>query len=112
MVCWYCYWGWPKQVADIYNEALRKLGGYDAPLKFGPGHIVWEDENFDMAESCLKNLKVNRHDFTDAELEIVRESLLALSELPIGIRCPEPDDYNGTNHENFPPDNGVIMERI
>jgi hypothetical protein len=51
-ICWFCYWGWPKPVADIYLKALAKLDGYDSPLHFGPAHIIWDDENFDRADAA------------------------------------------------------------
>src|SRR3990170_4665508 len=37
-ICWYCYWGWPKPVAEIYQSALRELAGDESPLHYGMGH--------------------------------------------------------------------------
>lgn len=52
-ICWYCHWGWAKPVADIYEKAVDLLDGDSSPLEFGPAHVVWSDENFEMAEECL-----------------------------------------------------------
>lgn len=67
-ICWSCHWGWPKPVADIYLEALRRLDGYDFPLKFSGSHVVWEDENFNLAESCLESFDKYRGDYSEEEL--------------------------------------------
>ncbi len=81
-ICWYCYWGWPKLVAEIYQKALKDLNGYDFPLQFGPGHIVWSDENFDSAEWCLENFDKYKGDYSDEELTIVKWSLEELASFP------------------------------
>ena len=112
MICWYCHWGWPKPVAEIYEKALKKLGGHDSPLLFGPAHIVWEDENFDCVDQCLKDFEENKGDYSDKELEIVRQSLEELKELPLCIRCIEPEDYDGEYPNQFPPPNGIEMVKI
>lgn len=52
---YFSYWGWPKQIADIYDEAVRRLNVNEHPLLFGPAHIVWEDENFSHYQHCLNN---------------------------------------------------------
>lgn len=71
-ICWYCYWGWAKPVAEIYQRALNDLNGYESPLLDGPGHIVWSDENFDSAEWCLEHFDDYKLDnYSDEELEIV-----------------------------------------
>jgi len=102
--CYYCYWGWPEKVAEVYKKALEKLNGYDWPLKYGPAHIVWEDENFDYAEECLKKFDYNGYaDFSKKELDIVKESLIELCEIPIDERDIVPDDYDGLHPENYPP---------
>ncbi len=102
-VCWYCYWGWSKKVAEIYQEALRQLGKNESPLHFGPGHIVWEDENFNLAEWCLEHFDEHLNDYTDGEMKIVKWSLEELAKLPLNIRCPKPDNYDGEYPALYPP---------
>jgi hypothetical protein len=111
MLCWYCYWGWPEEVYSIYQEAVERLDGYDAPLLFGPSHIVWEEENFDCAEWCLEHFDEYRGDYSEKELTVVRESLEKLVALPLSRRDIEPPDYDGRHPENYPPPPGVQMVR-
>lgn len=108
-ICWYCYWGWPKIIADIYDHALSELDNYSDPLHFGPAHIVWEDENFDQAEWCLENFDKYKGGFTEKELTIVKQSLEELSKVPINLRDIVPDDYDLEYPENFPPPKDVKM---
>lgn len=109
-ICWYCHWGWAKPVAEIYKKALRALDGDKWPLHFGPSHIVWEDENFDRAEWCLEHFDEYKGDYSDVELEIVKQSLKELASLPEDVRCVEPEDYDGQHPELYPP--SVEMEFI
>ena len=44
-LCYYCHWGWPKPIADIYDKYLEIAGS--SAMHFGPAHVVWEDENFE-----------------------------------------------------------------
>ena len=108
-MCWYCYWGWLKPVADIYDKALNDLGDYDSPLHFGPAHIVWEDENFDSAEWCLKHFEKYRGDHSATDLAIVKRSLEELAALPLSVRCIKPEDYDDEHPELFPPPDGIEM---
>ena len=116
-VCWDCHWGWPKPVADIYDKALADLGGYESALEFGPGHIVWSEENFDFAERCLESFDADRDkwgwsdEYSESELAIVKRSLQELAALPLAVRCVEPEDYDGEHPELFPPPEGVEMVR-
>jgi len=111
-ICWYCYWGWPKAVADIYLEALAALNGDETLLKFGPAHIVWSDENFDGAQWCLDHFdEYRREEYSDAEHEIVRESLRKLLLVPEELRDCVPHDYDDEHPENFPPPAGVEVIR-
>lgn len=89
-------------IADIYEEALEKLGGDDIPLKFGPAHIVWEDENFDSADWCLEHFDEHRGDYTEADLVVVRDSLERLVNVPDELKMP-PTGYDGENPGLFPP---------
>ncbi len=114
-ICWHCYWGWPKQVATIYREAVSKLDGWNEGLTYGPGHIVWADENFydDSIDFCLAKCDdpESLERWSANQIAISRESLLKLREVPESIRC-EPEDYDDENPKNFPPAAGLIMERV
>ncbi len=117
MVCWYCYWGWPKPVADIYLEARKVVG--EAALKYGPGHIVWGDENFnwESVEWCLEHFDdpryQNSEDWSAEVKEVVRSSLKKLLELPDDILDPEPEDYDDNSDPgDFPPPPNLEMVRV
>jgi hypothetical protein len=103
MICWFCHWGWPKPIAEIYQRAVRDLNGDSGPLHFGPAHIVWEDENFDSARWCLDRFDDYRGDCTDSELAIVERSLVELNALPRSAWDVVPADYDGRHPENYPP---------
>ena len=113
-ICWYCHWGWSKPVAEIYQEALRRLDGDDSPLKFSASHIVWEDENFedDNIAWCLENFEKYKADYSDNDLSVVRWSLEELAKIPEDVRCPEPEDYDDMNPHLFPPHAGVEMVEV
>lgn len=108
MICWHCYWGWPKPVAEIYKKALAALNGDWFPLHFGPSHIVWEDENFDSAEWCLQHFDKYKGNYTKEDLAIVKRSLEELVALPKSDWDVEPKDYDGEHPEDYPP--AVEME--
>lgn len=112
MICWYCHWGWPKPVADIFLDAKAELGGNDYPLLYGPAHVVWADENWDCAQGCLDEFERWRGDNSDEDLAIVRRSLEQLAALPADVWDVEPGDYDGKHPENYPPPVGVEMVRI
>lgn len=102
-ICWYYYWGWPKPVADIYKKALLALDGNKWPLHFGPSHVVWEDENFGSASWCIEDFNDYRGDYSQAQLDVVLQSLKELVDLPRHAWDVEPKDYDGEHPENFPP---------
>lgn len=110
-ICWFCHWGWPKPIADIYIRALHDLGGDDRPLHFGPAHVVWEDENFDSAEWCLENFEEYAGGFSEKDLVVVRRSLEELTRLPLSIRR-EPEGYDDEHPEMFPPPEGLAMVKM
>lgn len=116
--CWYCYHGWPKQVAEIYLRSIKDIGSSN-PLLYGPSHIVWSDENFNDSaiESCIKfwekENEAMRCDYRRS-MPIIRRSLEELKSLPESVRCPEPpgwdDDEDADEYpENYPPAVGVEM---
>jgi hypothetical protein len=109
-ICWYCHWGWAKPVAEIYQDALDALGGDESPLLYGPGHIVWDDENFDdrCIRICIKNFDKYSGDYSIKQLCMVRISLLELLALSPEQRDIEPDDYDGENPQNYPPKCEVV----
>jgi|SRR3972149_2832337 len=102
-VCWFCFWGWPKPIQDIYNVAVQELQGNNTALLYGPAHIVWSDENFDSAQWCLDHFEDSTGGFTEWELNVVRESLEKLVAVPDKYKN-WPTDYDGQHPENFPPD--------
>lgn len=110
-MCWYCHWGWSEPVAAIYEKALNDLEGEDSTLLYGPAHIVWADENWDQAQSCLDDwdelIESYSSDgmgpFKSEDLEIVKRSLQELIALPQDQVEIEPDDYDGMNPKNYPP---------
>jgi len=111
-ICWSCFWGWPRPVAEIYQRALSALDGDASPLWFGPSHIVWSDENFESAEWCLEHFEEYTGDWGEVELGIIRRSLEQLSNIPMEVRCVEPESYNGENPELFPPADGIEMIKV
>ena len=100
--CYWCYYGWPRPIRDIFDQALGKLGGDDGPLHFGPAHIVWEDENFDSAQRCLDRFEEYGEHLTDQQREVVRWSLEQLLAVPDEFKR-EPEGYDGENPEDYPP---------
>jgi hypothetical protein len=110
--CWYCYWGWPKPVYDIYAEAVRRLGGSGSALETGPSHAVWADENFDLAESSLQRFDDYDGNYSDETLNVVRWSLEELAKVPLSVRCPEPEGHqntDGAEPKDWPPPNDAVM---
>jgi len=82
-------------------------------MHYGPAHIVWEDENFDSAQGCLndfENWKRQWNDdrYSDAELEVVRKSLIELIAVPYEFKH-EPEEYDDENPENYPPPDDWVM---
>ena len=114
MICWYCYWGWPKQLADIYDAGEAAAG--ESAMDYGPAHVVWADENWDSVEDCLREFDVwvrdwNAGRYTSEQLEVVRQSLLALQALPADVLEAEPADYDGEHPDRYPPAAHLIMVR-
>ncbi len=108
--CWYCHWGWAKQVFDIGKKHETRLR--DSELAFGPGHVVWSDENFDTSiiEACIREAEEHRGDLSDAELAIHVEALKELLTVPEEIRNCEPEGYDGEGDTSlFPPAAGIEM---
>ena len=111
-ICWYCHWGWSKPVADIYLKALGKLDGYESPLHSGPAHVVWDDENFGCAQACLDGFDKYTDGYTKEEMDIVKESLIELAQLPESAYEVIPDDYDDEHPELYPPGEGVEMVKV
>jgi hypothetical protein len=112
MSCWFCYWGWPKPIADIYDRYIDTAG--HAAMHYGPAHVVWDDENFDCAEVCLEDFAKHSDDrHTPDELAAVRRSLEALAALPMELR-EWPEAYANDDHgspADYPPPAGMVMVR-
>ncbi len=107
-MCWYCYWGLPKPIADIYEKHLSNAGF--SAMHFGPAHIVWEDSNLDRdsIQWCLDHFDEYKHGHLDSELAHVRQSLVDLLALPDEL-LEYPGDEDSSNHEQNPPKPGWIM---
>lgn len=92
-MCWYCQYGWPKPVADIFNRYALMV--HEDVLECGPAHIVWGDNNFEThdIEWCLETHRFNRsakaHELSEFERDAVRKSLIELLEVPESVRCPK-----------------------
>lgn len=82
MICYYCHWGWPREIAEIYIKAARLLNGDTDLLEYGPAHIVWCDENFDddAVNWCLYKDTL-AYDLTKKQEGIIIQSLRDLLEV-------------------------------
>ena len=114
-MCWYCYYGWPKPIADIYDKYLP-LAGHSV-MHYGPAHIVWEDENFarEHVQWCLDHFEEYRHpDGTDTEHEALRSSLREMLALPDSV-LEAGEAYMSADGdariEDYPPPTGMEMIR-
>ena len=113
-VCYWCHWGWPKPIRDIYDDCMTRVG--ESPLLYGPSHIVWADENWDSAQWCLDHCAEYENDYSamsnDDVLAIVRESLERLLAVPHEFKV-EPGGYDGDKHDpaDFPPPKHWECER-
>lgn len=106
-ICWWCYWGWPKQIRDIYDRGVAVAG--EMAMDYGPAHVVWSDENWDCAPGCLKDCDDPRYDEWPLEdLEAVRCSLRELIALPPELK-EAPAGYDGRHPERFPPPASWVM---
>jgi hypothetical protein len=110
-MCWYCYWGLPRDVARVRKKALKALGGDGSHLDYGPAHIVWCDCNFDDRNIvlCLKECSEKPEDdefghWGAGVIETVKESLLALLAIPEKKRMP-PEGWDNDMDvcQHFPP---------
>ena len=114
MICWWCYWGWPRPIYDIYAKALEMAGGNSSALEYGPAHIVWADENFEDSHVgwCLEHFDDNADDLTEIEKKAVRWSLEELLKVP-GKYKMEPEGYedDDENPQGYPPPDGWKMVR-
>lgn len=126
-ICWYCYWGWPEQVAEIYRKFSARVSDPCSVLDYGPGHIVWADENFETEhiEWCIANGAEwrehkwdakwpNPHEgllLSDEDFELAIQSLKELLEVPEKVRCCVPADYDDENPAKFPPTIEMMSKR-
>ena len=110
--CWYCYWGWPSQVAEIYDRWLDVAG--ERAMQYGPAHIVWSEENFERehVQWCLDHFQEYTGYHAEEELAAVRRSLEELLALPDDVLSPEPDAYDGEDPEAFHPPNDLVMRHV
>lgn len=107
MICWYCYWGWACEVADLYEAAAADIGEHI--LEYGPSHVVLCDENFEdgSIDFCIKACDDPMYDgsYELADLEKLKGWLLKLKAIPESVRCCEPEAYaeDGDHPGMFPP---------
>jgi len=108
-----------KKIDEIYQKYEARLDLLSGPgtgfsaLNFGPAHIVWEDHNFEdrHIEYCIRHAQEHRAKLTDAELELVLESLQELLTMPEHIRLLEGDmNYEPTQAWTFDRDNASIVD--
>ena len=107
-MCYWCYWGWPKPIRDIYDDCVE-VAGYDA-MHYGPAHIVWADENWDRAQWCLDHFEEYTHGYSDAELAVVRESLERLVAVPDEFK-DIPDEWDDNPKDHPPPKHWECEQR-
>jgi hypothetical protein len=100
---------------EIYQRGVEACGeDGDISMGFGPGHVVWEDENFDdhSIKACINEGLTHPDQYeseTSEQIAVIVQSLRDLLEVPEEIRCCIPDDYDGDHPENFPPPAGIVM---
>jgi hypothetical protein len=101
-MCYWCYWGWPKPIRDIYDDCIARVG--ESPLLYGPSHVVWADENWTCAQWCLDHFDEYTHGYSDGELDVMRESLERLVAVPDEFKTA-PEGYDESCHipAMFPP---------
>lgn len=106
--CYFCYWGWPPEIQEIYDRAMSDLEAQYVPgaecfdersahsvMHFGPAHIVWEDENFDHAGWCVDNFDKYSDGLTEEQKTIVLRSLKELVQVPEALKvAPEGEPYH------------------
>jgi hypothetical protein len=117
MICWYCHWGWPKRIADIYAESIARLktiGETSEALSFSDAHVVWADENFHSAEFCLEELDKNKNEYSQELYDILRWGLQELIKLPPELLDVWPEEYDSSDDkpEDYPPPANVEMVPI
>lgn len=106
-LCWYCYWGWPKPIADVFAKYGDLVG--TESLEYGRGHIVWADENFDdeSIRWCIEEAGPNGEDDPTVDALVI-ESLKELAMVPkemreaaehLGYDLDDPDQHPA----EFPP---------
>ena len=102
-MCYWCFWGWPKPIRDIYDDCAKRLGS-ELPLLYGPGHVVWSDENWRSAQACLDHFDEWQGGYSANDLPIIRESLERLIEVPDEYKT-EPNGFDAARHDpaDFPP---------
>jgi hypothetical protein len=121
MFCYWCYWGWPKPIRDIYDDCVEKLGGDYLALEYGPAHVVWGDENWEAAQRCLDHLDEYAafqeqlgNGCSKRRLEVARESLIRLLEVPSEMRTTPAaflEDKSNNPADHPPPEHWECEKR-
>ncbi len=93
----------------LHWQKFEPTSGFNA-LRFGPAHVVWEDENWDCIDFCIKECEDDRFcAWPEFAVRLVQYSLIDLKALGIENIEVCPEDYDGWNPANFPPPDGVEM---
>ncbi len=93
---------WAERVKAIYREAWNATGGKTDYLKYGPGHVVWADGNFEdeHVRFCLAQCDERRQEW----IEKFGESILAVNRLALEKLLAVPEDerdaYDPCNDED------------
>lgn len=75
-------------IGHVYLGAYARLNGDMSPLMNSyQSHVVWDDGNYDMAESCLEHFDdYEPQEYTDEQMAVIRWSLEELTKIPIEER--------------------------
>lgn len=118
-ICYWCHWGWPKPISDIFKKAEADIDALEGPgngsdrLEYGPSHIVWSDENWEDShiDHCLEKCGMGEYlEWPLKIIDIVARSLRELKKLPLALRTT-PDAYedDDDNPQLYPPPAGQEM---
>jgi hypothetical protein len=109
-ICYWCHWGWPKPIRDIYDRADKALNGNADVILNTLARTVWENENFDdfNVRRCIYEIEMGipgSDGYRREDQALVVETLRELLLVPGEMRQP-PEDFeesDGEHPENFPP---------
>lgn len=104
-MCWYCTYGLPQPVAEVYKKYEALIGERD--LDSGPAHVVWGDFNLGTHSINYCIQACDERGIIDAEdYSLVKASLVELLAIPEIVRCPVECDTDE------PPPPGMVMVHV